>query len=211
MPAPSVVILSSGGMRSLVATALAVQAHETNKIALLHIKDGRACAAVRLEHARRQAQHYKIRKLIELDLPHLRSVPTTSAQAEKEHALLRPQMLLVGVAYAIDLGAGEVVWPCQFNADYRIAARVTEQVTLIEQLAELDHAALPTIRTPLVELSDRQLVELGGHQSVPWELSWSCQLCGGKPCKACPTCKRRHAAFESAGVVDPVDALVART
>src|SRR5690242_3458686 len=44
------VILASGGIRSLVATAVLTAAAERHKLVMIHIKDGRANAPVRLDH-----------------------------------------------------------------------------------------------------------------------------------------------------------------
>ncbi len=60
------------------------------------------------------------------------------------------------------------------------------------------------IETPLLELTDQQVVELGGQLDVPWKLAWSCQFHGDKPCRVCDPCRRRQRAFDAAGVIDPV-------
>lgn len=215
-------ILNSGGMRSLVATAMSVDAGDPNRMALLHVKDGRACVSIRQDHANRQATRYGIKQVFEVDIEHLHGRKRLPAMAGDEPApkpagrepvhssLIRPQVLLVGLAYAVDLGVDRLIWPCQFNADYDAITRVSEQLILMQQLAELEHPKLPEVQTPLLELTDQQMVELGGHHAVPWELAWSCQLCGQTPCRQCATCKRRQVAFDAAGIVDPLAAGVPR-
>lgn len=172
----------------------------------LHLKDGRANAAVRLDHLRRQAEHFHIADVIELELPHLRCAEFASERDVKHAApLVRPQVLLTALAQAVELDAGRIIWPAQVDADYDTIARVTEQMVLVQHLAQLDHAALPTIETPLLELSDTQVIELGSQLDVPWTMAWSCMLNGEKPCRLCEACRRRRAAFETTGVVDPAD------
>jgi 7-cyano-7-deazaguanine synthase in queuosine biosynthesis len=61
------------------------------------------------------------------------------------------------------------------------------------------------METPLLELTDLQLLELGTHMQVPWNLAWSCDFGGESPCMACAGCWRRHAEFETAGLVDPIE------
>lgn len=205
LPKPTL-ILASGGLRSLVATAAAASAQEKARMIFLHLKDGRTNAAVRLDHLRMQAEQYRIADVIELELPHLRSAEFAS-ERDAEHAapLVRPQVLLTALAQAVELGAGRVIWPAQVGGDYDTIAAVTEQVILVQHLAQLDHAALPTIETPLLELTDAQVVELGGQLEAPWVMAWSCMLNGEKPCRLCEACRRRRAAFDAAGVVDPAD------
>ena len=70
--------------------------------------------------------------------------------------------------------------------------------------------AMQILQTPLLELTDREMVELGAQLDSPFELSWTCFLGGDpgvpaaqrRPCRMCDGCKRRKAAFEGAGMVD---------
>ncbi|MEX2388387.1 MAG: hypothetical protein WD534_10930, partial [Phycisphaeraceae bacterium] len=71
MAGTSVVILNGGGLRSLVATALALREHEPAQVNLLHLVDGREHAAVRIEHLHRQSEHYQLRRVREVDMPHV--------------------------------------------------------------------------------------------------------------------------------------------
>jgi 7-cyano-7-deazaguanine synthase len=199
-------ILASGGLRSLVATAALASAQERARLIFLHLKDGRANAAVRLDHLRRLAEHYRVADMIELELPHLRIAEAVADHnAQRGSPLVRPQVLLTALAQAVEIGAGRVIWPAQVDGDYDTIARVTEEVVLVQHLAQLEHAALPLIETPLLELTDVQVVELGGQLEAPWALAWTCLLTGERPCRLCEACRRRRSAFEAAGVVDPTD------
>ncbi|MBI1336057.1 MAG: hypothetical protein GC164_03740 [Phycisphaera sp.] len=209
MPQPELLILASGGMRSLVATSLGLESTDPGRVVLLHVKDGRACGAVRLEHARRQADHYKVKQFHVMDLPNLQGRGAARTQDGSGLPLIRPQILLIALARAIEFGTPRVIWPVQANADLNTITRTSEQVLLLQQTVELEHPQQPLVQTPLLELTDRQLVELGVQQDVPWEKAWSCQMAGTKPCKSCETCRRRKAAFIAAGVVDPVETAVA--
>lgn len=221
-------ILGSGGLRSLVATAVVISQGEKPRPTLLHLRDGRANAAVRLEHARRQADYFKLTHPIEVELPHLQvdqsfnAAPASSGESGVASAagvgggwlpLVRPQVLMVAMAQAMELKAVRLVWPVQFNGDYHAIARITEQVILVTQLAQLEHPEVPVIETPLLELTDRQLIELGAQLKAPWHMAWSCQLAGEKPCRVCTGCRRRRRAFDLVGINDATDrgeALVAK-
>ena len=198
-------ILASGSLRSLVCTAAAVTATEPGRLVLFHIRDGRPNAGVRREYARKQADYYKITKLIEVELPHIVSAQNTQPQPEHDHVLTRPQILMSAVAYAVDAQIEKVIWPVQYNGDHKLIARTTEQTVLIEHLAQLERPTTPLIELPVLDLTDGQLIELGSQLDVPWHLAWVCNNHGSAPCLCCESCLRRRQAFHVAGVVDPVD------
>ncbi len=113
-------------------------------------------------------------------------------------------MLITGLTRAIALGASRLIWPAQANGDFDAAVRITEQTVLAKHLALLEHDNPPSIETPLLELSDRQLIDLALQLNLPWELVWSCLAPGEKPCRVCNGCRRRQEAFGGAGLTDPV-------
>lgn len=57
---------------------------------------------------------------------------------------------------------------------------------------------------PLSEKTKAQVVRLASSLEVPLELTWSCHREGGSHCWECDGCRARMAAFEKAGVVDPL-------
>lgn len=57
---------------------------------------------------------------------------------------------------------------------------------------------------PLAELSKAEVVMLASRMGVPLHLTWSCHRDGRKHCWRCPGCYARRAAFEGAGVEDPL-------
>ena len=199
-------ILTSGGLRSLVATAV-VLTRPTTAIAL-YLMDKRPTASKRLEAARHQAQHFKLQPLIESPFP----IPQSASLARQQSvhgdlvALYRPQLLLIALSHAIEIQADHIIWPIQMNGGFEDAAIATEQVILTETIARLSQDQLPQIESPFLELSDRQLIQLGSQLEVPWQLAWTCMFSGEQPCRACDPCRQRQAAFDDAGIVDPTDA-----
>lgn len=205
MPAPAAVILSAGGMRSLVALAIEHARADHRRLVLLHIADGQPNEPVRLEHVRRQAAHFEIRKVETLDLHAV--APHADDGSGKTPALLKTRLLILALAHAADLEAQRLLVPAQVDGDFDRMAAVAEQTQLLEHLASLEKTDLPAIELPFIDLSDRQLVELGAQMDVPWHLAWSCTVHRDRPCGACPACRRRHNAFESAGILDPATQL----
>jgi 7-cyano-7-deazaguanine synthase in queuosine biosynthesis len=243
MPVPQAVILSSGGLRSLVAAALTLQPGERLRPVFVFARDGRDNADTRLDYVRLQAKALGVSRVHVLDLTHLH--PPASQSAHAPGSLAGPQLLLAALGYALQHHADRVVWPVSYNADPRRMAVATEQVLICGHLADLDDArglgvpgARPTastsaapaadaaaprnghgnhadavwdapalttgpwVQTPLLEFTDAQVVQLGVQLGVSFKLAWSCTRRSG-PCGGCPGCRRRAAAFDAAGLVDP--------
>ena len=204
MDSTPVLILNSGGLRSFVATATVFTADDRPKATLLHLQDGRPNVKIRSEFIRLQAKHFGIDQIIEMKLPFL-NIKRLVVAHTAPHAppLIRAQVVMVGLSVAIELGATRLVWPVQANSDFTMASDIAEQTIMAQQLAQIEHVNPPSIDTPLLDLSDQQVIELGGQMDLPWKLAHSCQMQGDKPCLVCVSCRRRQAAFEAAGMVDP--------
>ena len=59
------------------------------------------------------------------------------------------------------------------------------------------------IRTPLIERTKAEIVQLGVDLDAPLHLTWSCYRGGTTPCGSCDACVLRAAGFAAAGVADP--------
>lgn len=58
---------------------------------------------------------------------------------------------------------------------------------------------------PFVDLTKKDIVNIGLSLGVPYELTWSCYEGGEKACGTCGTCIDRIAAFKANGVEDPIE------
>ena len=202
-------VLSGGGVRSLVALAQVLARPERVRVTLIFVHDGRDAAGRRLEHVHRQADHYQVRRVDELRLPHLfGGDKARTADGLPEAKLSTPALLLAGLGHAAAQRAEALTWPLACQAEPGAVARAMEQRVLCSQLVGVEFDDVPRVETPLLRYTDRQVVELGAGLGVPWDVAWSCARGGASPCRTCPACRRRSAAFRSAGVVDPVNASV---
>ncbi len=59
------------------------------------------------------------------------------------------------------------------------------------------------IEAPFVNIPKSAVVKIGLSLKVPYQLTWSCYEGGDKPCGKCGTCIDRAAAFAANGVSDP--------
>jgi len=199
------VVMHNGGIRSLVAAALLLSDDPAPRLTLVHIDDGREARLTRRNFMRRQAEALKINRITELTIPHLFGHGYGRApDGGPLGQLTRPQLLLAALAEARYQQAEAVVWPISVNGDATEGAQATEQALLCEHLALNEAESAPRIETPLAEMTDQQVIELGGQLDCDFSLAWSCSRPGETPCQACGACRRRSQAFEMAGVIDPL-------
>jgi 7-cyano-7-deazaguanine synthase in queuosine biosynthesis len=212
MPTPPTLILGSGGIRSLVATAMLLSRTEPPRLVPLHFRDDSARGNICREYVRRQAEHFKLKGVLELDVAKLNhaTAPSSTSGPPAKAPLFQARTLLSSLAQAAAIGATHVVWPGQFKGDFDRVSRAAEMIVLAQHLAQLELPSVPQIETPLLELDDAEVIELGQQLQVPWTLAWSCDHGGDQPCGACHGCRSRKSAFESAGAVDPINKLMNR-
>jgi len=59
------------------------------------------------------------------------------------------------------------------------------------------------VYAPFLNLSKLEILFIGKHLNVPYELTWSCYHGSKTPCRKCPACIERKVAFELLGIEDP--------
>ncbi len=191
-------ILNSGGLRSLVAAATLGSA---GRPTMIHVQDGRLSGTNRRRCFEKQAEHFEVRRRIELTMVHLR----TGRDGEEQRAPMgRSQLLLAAAGEAIRHDAERLVWPVAIGERFDDLAAVTEAVVILEHAIKLETDRDLRIDMPLLDMTLRQVIELGAKMDVPWELAWSCQTAGRTACGGCAGCHERNRAFEAAGLDDPL-------
>ncbi|MEN6370592.1 MAG: 7-cyano-7-deazaguanine synthase QueC [Armatimonadota bacterium] len=60
------------------------------------------------------------------------------------------------------------------------------------------------IKAPLINMTKVEIIKAGTALGLDYGLTWSCYKGGDKPCGECDSCKLRLAAFEAAGMRDPL-------
>jgi 7-cyano-7-deazaguanine synthase len=208
------IVLSSGGVHSLVAAGLAAREY---RIALVHVQDGRVPAAQAAKAFEKQVAHFQPLKSWTVAAPALRqtSLPPENAgmihsTCSDPYAPLIPlrelHLLTVAAGFARQLRADTVIWGAQFEQKQTDAlARNIELVQVFNTLMDVQNPEAPlTVRTPLMGLEDQQVIELGYQIGVPFAASWTCQMAVETPCMSCPACARRTRSFRTAQLVDPL-------
>ncbi len=85
-----------------------------------------------------------------------------------------------------------------------------EYIRAFETMANLATRAategeMVRIRTPLIDLSKAEIIQLGVSLGVDYSLTTSCyDPTGGRACGECDACQLRLAGFRAAGLTDPI-------
>lgn len=218
------VLLLSGGLDS--TTLLALARSEGYAIHALSFRYGQRHAA-ELAAARKIAAHYDVVQHVVTDID-LRifggSALTSDIEVPKDRVVdeaipvtyvpaRNTIFLSFALAWAEVLGASDIF--IGVNAlDYsgypdcrpEFIAAFQEMARLATRAGVEGSAAPVTIRTPLIELSKKEIIELGLSLGVDYSMTTSCYdpADDGEACGHCDACQLRLKGFEEAGATDPV-------
>ena len=195
-------ILNAGGIRSLVALGTLMSQEPVTRVALLHVRGGGS--ASRTQRVRQQVSHYDLRTVVEVEPARVEIKRGERPDPAADPVLPRTRLLASAVAVALQLRAERIVWPVQTGTGFEAVAQMTELLVAIQQVVRLEQGNCPVIQTPMLEWTDQQMMELGVQLGVPWQMAWSCVNATDQPCRVCPGCRRRQAAFASVAQSDPL-------
>ena len=225
MAPPPAVVLLSGGMDS--ATTAAVARHQGFALYALSFRYGQRHAA-ELSAAKRVAASLGVIRhaLVDIDLrsfggsaltadipvPKDRDLSAIGEGIPVTYVPARNTIFLsFALAWAEVLGAADIF--IGVNAlDYSGYPDCRpEFIAAFQRLASLATRAGTqerrpfTIHTPLIQLSKREIIELGRAHGVDYELTLSCYdpTPAGEACGRCDACQLRLKGFREAGLSDP--------
>ncbi len=220
-------VLSSGGVDSTTALALAVEKYGSENVVALsvsygqkHDKELRAAEAV--------AGYYGVEQKF-LDLSRIfeysdcsllarstEEIPEESYAEQLEHRAgeapvstyvpFRNGLFLASAAsMALSLGC-EVIYYGAHADDSAGCAYPDCSPQFNDAMNEAIYQGSGRqlrIEAPFVNMNKAEVVKTGLGLGVPYELTWSCYEGGEEPCGKCGTCIDRAAAFAANGVEDP--------
>lgn len=222
MDARKAVLLLSGGLDS--TTLLALATSQGYAIHALSFRYGQRHSA-EVAAARKIASHYGVVQHVvtdidlrmfggsaltsDIDVPRNRNVddaiPVTYVPARNTI------FLSFALAWAEVLGASDIF--IGVNAlDYSGYPDCRpEFINAFQEMARLatragvEGTAPVTIRAPLIDLSKKQIIELGQSLGVDYSMTTSCyDPVDGEACGECDACQLRLRGFDEAGLKDPV-------
>jgi 7-cyano-7-deazaguanine synthase in queuosine biosynthesis len=185
-------LLDRGDLASL--TLLAIQP-EPGRVALWHPRIGEPAQQRRANAVRQHAQLYGIEQV------HVEIAPERAAHNENPAARRTITLLQCAVA-AAELGFGRVLAPVHVGPDHLAVADALERALGVASLAAAAGREL-LVDLPLVDLTDRQLVEIADDCGAPMLACWPCEGDEPEPCGRCAACMRWTSAFHEAGVPWP--------
>lgn len=220
-------VLTSGGVDSTTALALAIEKYGKDHVIALSISYGQKHSK-EIEAAKAVAQHYGVEQLF-LDLGLIFQYSNCSLLQQSTEDIPEESY-----AEQIEKTGGET--PVSTYVPFRnglflsaaASIALSRDCEVIYYGAHADDAAgfaypdcspvfnnaMNTaiyegsghqlrIEAPFVNKNKSDIVGIGLKLGVPYELTWSCYEGGDKPCGKCGTCIDRAAAFAANGVADP--------
>lgn len=220
-------VLTSGGVDSTTALALAIEKYGKDHVIALSISYGQKHSK-EIEAAKAVAQHYGVEQLF-LDLGLIFQYSNCSLLQQSTEEIPEESY-----AEQIEKTGGET--PVSTYVPFRnglflsaaASIALSRDCEVIYYGAHADDAAgfaypdcspvfnnaMNTaiyegsghqlrIEAPFVNKNKSDIVAIGLKLGVPYELTWSCYEGGDKPCGKCGTCIDRAAAFTANGVADP--------
>ncbi len=215
------VVLLSGGMDSLVTTAMA---HKQGfELAAMHVNYGQRTWQKELESFRSICAHYNIEQCLEVNADFLAQIGGSSLTdyslpvggADLQGSTIPTSyvpfrnagFLSMAVSWSEVIGASKIFigaveedssgYPDCRKVFYDAFNKVIELGTKPETAIE--------ILTPLIEMQKSEIVRKGMELRAPFALSWSCYKSEGSACGLCDSCARRLRAFSHVGLRDPID------
>ncbi len=213
------IVLTSGGMDSLVTTAYAKR--ENDELYLLHFNYKQLTEEKELSTFKKLIDYFQPKDHMIINLDYLKTiggsslvdtniqVPLKSSSEEIPNTYVpfrNAQMLTIAVAWAEVIGAQKIyigaveedssgypdcreIFYEKFNETIRYGTKFEYGTQVI---------------TPIIHLSKEQIIKLGKELQVPFENSWSCYCDNEIACGECDSCQLRIKAFKTAGMTDPI-------
>jgi len=221
------IVLVSGGMDSLVTTAIAKA--ENEEIYLLHFNYGQRTEGKEQEAFQKICKHYAPQeaRIITLDF-----IKEFGGNSLTDHSIPIPNYTHKSTIASIAKGEVPNTYvPYRNGIFISIAcgwAEVLQATRIYIGAVEIDLSGYPDCRsaffqtlqtainigtrdenyielcTPLIRLNKTEIVQLAIKLGAPLEYSWSCYQNEDHPCGVCDSCYLRRKAFEVAGVEDPI-------
>ena len=213
------VVCVSGGMDSALTAALAAAEH---RVGFLHGNYGQRTESKELACFHALADHYAAERRLVVDFSGLRQIGGSSLtdaavpvrEGEPVEGVVptsyvpfrNAHILAAAVSWAVVLGAEAVYVGAVWEDSSGYPDCRPEFYRAFEEAARLGTRPETSLRivTPLIDLSNAEIVRQGLRVGVPFENTWSCYQAEDRACGACESCRLRLRGFREAGATDPL-------
>lgn len=219
MEKPCAVVAVSGGLDSCVTTAIAQKDYD---LALVHINYGQNTEKKELESFHNIADYFNVKRKMVIDFSHFqkiggssltdKTIEVTKADLDNKEVpssyvpFRNGNILSACVSWAEILGAKAVFIGAVFEDSSGYPDCRPDFFEAFEKAVNLGTKPETKIqiKTPIIELSKKEIIKLGLELEAPLELTWSCYSSEDEACGTCDSCALRLRGFQSLGVVDPI-------
>lgn len=215
--------LLSGGMDSLVSTAIAAAKH--SDLAVLHLNYGQRTEAKELDCFNQIADHYKIqknmRKIIDASFLHeiggssltdLKIAVPHYSENDSENSTGIPNsyvpfrnthIISMAVSWAEVIGAEKIyIGAVEEDSPGYPDCRPDYYQAMNDLIRLGTRDGSIQVATPLIHMSKKDIILKARELGAPLELSWSCYQNSHEACGTCDSCRLRLSAFKKAGLKD---------
>ena len=217
------IVLVSGGMDSCVTAASAIANNHVP--AFLHLNYGQRTEKRELKAFNEIGDFYNVKERMIIDMTHLSYIGgscLTDKSIKVPNANLNNNK--IPISYVpfrnANILAAAVSWAEVINVNKIFVGAVEEDSsgypdcrrTFFDAFEKMiSEGTKPetniSIITPLINLSKKEIVEMGINMDIPFDLTWSCYKQEDTPCRKCDSCAFRSRGFSQAGIIDPLDLL----
>jgi 7-cyano-7-deazaguanine synthase len=113
-------------------------------------------------------------------------------------------LLSVAAAYAEARGVSCLYYGAQTQDRYGYWDCTPEFLEKVNQVLSLNRRNPVTVKAPFVAWRKADEIRLGLELGVDYAHTWTCYRGEAEPCRVCPACMERAAAFLEAGSPDPL-------
>jgi 7-cyano-7-deazaguanine synthase len=214
------IVLISGGMDSLVSTAIAKR--DGYDLAALHLNYGQRTERKELDCFERITTHYGVQEKLVVDVTHLSRIggsSLTDKAIEVSRADIHSKeiptsyvpfrnanILSITVSWAEVIGAQRIFIGAVEEDSSGYPDCRKEFYAAFNQMIKLGTKPTTDIQiiTPVIDFKKSSIVKLGLEMNVPFEWSWSCYQENDEACGVCDSCALRLRAFQEVGIEDPI-------
>lgn len=214
------IVLLSGGMDS--AVTLAIAKNESDEIFALHLNYGQKTQDKELKSYLDLCDYYSIKNRLIVDIKYLLNIggsSLTDTNMEVQKANLESHsvpnsyvpfrnanILTIATSWAEVINAQNIYIGAVQEDGSGYPDTRGEFFKSFEETANLGTKpeTLISIKTPIIKLTKKEIIQKGIELNVPLELTYSCYKSNDVACGECDSCAYRLRGFRMAGIEDPI-------